>query len=183
MLERGHDILYICYDNEAYMNTGVQRSSLTPFAAHTTTSPAAAWVRQPDAQEGPGCDRGGASRALCCHSVDWLLPGPGKEGQEGHEDHRAEVHADPCAVPARVGLPSEQTVKVAKLAVNCGLFPLFEMENGAITGVRKISKKAPVTEYLQGQARFRHLFQPGREKELEEIQAIADANIQQYGLM
>jgi pyruvate ferredoxin oxidoreductase beta subunit len=81
------------------------------------------------------------------------------------------------------GHDSDLTIKVAKLAVNTGLYPLYEMEYGKITSVRKITKKEPVEEYLKLQARFRHLFQPGGEEEIKRIQAIADANIERFGLI
>jgi len=184
MLERGHDVLYICYDNEAYMNTGVQRSGLTPFAAHTTTSP------RGRVSFGNPTRKKDLAAIAAAHHIPYVatasigfyqdLQRKVKKAMSLTGPKYIQIHV-PC--PVGWGYPSEATVKIAKLAVNSGLMPLYEIENGVITNVRKISKKAPVTEYLQPQARFRHLFQPGREHELEEIQAIADANIAAYGLI
>ncbi len=183
MMERGHDVLYICYDNEAYMNTGVQRSSLTPYAAHTTTSP------RGKIAFGNTTRKKDLAAIAAAHHIPYVatasvgfyqdLERKVKKAMSMVGPKYIQIHV-PC--PLGWGYPSEQTIKIAKLAVNTGLIPLIEMENGVLTGVRKISKRAPVTEYLQPQARFRHLFQPGREAELAEVQAIADANIQRYGL-
>ncbi|MCB7130021.1 MAG: pyruvate ferredoxin oxidoreductase, partial [Candidatus Brocadiales bacterium] len=89
-------------------------------------------------------------------------------------------------VPCPPGWKSEPalTIKVAKVAVETGLYPVFEMENGVVTKVRKIPKtKKPVTEYLKMQGRFKHLFKkPGGEEEIKKIQQIADENIEKYGL-
>jgi len=184
MLERGHDVLYICYDNEAYMNTGVQRSSLTPFAARTTTSPAGkvGWGNQTGKKDLVAIVAAHHIPFVATASIGYYqdLERKVKKAMKITGPKYMQIH-----VPCMLGwaFPAEQTIKIAKLAVNSGLTPLFEMENGVITNVRKISKKAPVTDYLQPQGRFRHLFQPGREQELAAIQAIADANIQRYGLM
>jgi pyruvate ferredoxin oxidoreductase beta subunit len=88
----------------------------------------------------------------------------------------------PC--PSVWSFPSHLTIEVGRLGVRCGLVPLFEKENGEITAVRKIKKKIPVAEYLEGQKRFRHLFagDQGRD-ELQRLQAMADKNIDKYGLM
>ncbi len=184
MLERGHDVLYICYDNEAYMNTGVQRSSLTPYGAHTTTSPRGkeGWGNQTNKKDLIAIAAAHHVPYVATASIGYYqdLQRKVKKAMSLTGPKYMQIHV-PC--PLGWAYPSEDTIKVAKLAVNCGLVPLFEIENGQITNVRKISKKAPVTEYLQTQARFRHLFQPGREHELAEIQAIADANIARYGLM
>ena len=184
MMERGHDVLYICYDNEAYMNTGVQRSSLTPYGAHTTTTP------RGKLGFGNTTRKKDLAAIAAAHHIPYVatasigfyqdLERKVKKAMSMVGPKYLQIHV-PC--PLGWGYASEQTIKIAKLAVNTGLNPIFEMENGVITSVRKISKKAPVTEYLQLQGRFRHLLQPGREKELAEVQAIADANIQQYGLM
>ena len=184
MLERGHDVLYICYDNEAYMNTGVQRSSLTPFGANTSTSPRGriGWGNETRKKDLPAIAAAHHIPYVATASVGFYqdLQRKVKKAMSITGPKYLQIHV-PC--PLGWAYASGETIKIAKLAVNCGLAPIYEMENGAVTGVHKISKKVPVVEYLQPQARFRHLFQPGREKELEEIQAIADANIKRYGLM
>lgn len=184
MLERGHDVLYICYDNEAYMNTGVQRSSLTPFAARTSTSPSGkvSWGNPTGKKDMLAIAAAHHIPYAATASIGFYqdLERKVKKAMKITGPKYLQIHA-----PCMLGwvYPAEQTIKIAKLAVNTGLMPLIEIENGTVSGVRKISKKAPVAEYLQPQGRFRHLFQPGREDELAAIQAIADANIERYGLI
>jgi pyruvate ferredoxin oxidoreductase beta subunit len=87
----------------------------------------------------------------------------------------------PC--PSVWGFPSDHTLEVGRMGVQSGLIPLFEMEEGEITHVRKIKKQVPVEAYLRGQKRFRHLFGTEGEKEIAEIQALADKNIKKFGLL
>lgn len=88
----------------------------------------------------------------------------------------------PC--PSAWSFPSHLTLEIGRLGVNCGLVPLFEIENGRLTKVRKLKNKLPVSDYLKGQKRYRHLFgnQPGR-NQLQELQEVADQNIEKYGLL
>ena len=85
--------------------------------------------------------------------------------------------------PLGWGSKSADTIKIARLAVETGMYPLFEAEFGEITGVTKIRRKQPVEDYLKLQRRFAHVFRPGNEWELEQLQAIADKNIRKYGLI
>ena len=88
----------------------------------------------------------------------------------------------PC--PSGWGFSSELALEIGRLGVQSGLVPLFEMQDGMVTRVRKIKKKIPVEQYLKAQKRFRHLFRiDQKRKELEKIQALADVNIQKYGLL
>lgn len=88
----------------------------------------------------------------------------------------------PC--PSVWGFPSDRTLEVGRLGVQSGLIPIFEMERGKVTGVRKIKKKVAVVEYLEAQKRFKHLTgSQGIRKELAAIQSLADSNIEKYGLM
>lgn len=186
MLERGHEILYVCYDNEAYMNTGVQRSGLTPFDAHTTTSPSGKVSMGNQRPKKSLLDIAAAhnipyaATASIAYTTDLqrkvkkalAIPGP----------TFLHVHV-PC--PLGWVYKAELTMEVARLAIDTGLFPLVEIEWSKVTKVRKITKdKKPVEEYLKSQGRFRHLFasEDGK-KELAKIQAIADANIAKYGLV
>jgi pyruvate ferredoxin oxidoreductase beta subunit len=184
MMERGHDVLYICYDNEAYMNTGIQRSGLTPFAARTTTSPSGrlSWGNPTDKKDMPAIAAAHHIPYVATATVGFYqdLERKVKKAMKIVGPKYIHVHV-PC--PLGWGHDSDLTIKVAKLAVNTGLYPLYEMEYGKITSVRKITKKEPVEEYLKLQARFRHLFQPGGEEEIKRIQAIADANIERFGLI
>lgn len=186
MLERGHDVLAICLDNEAYMNTGIQRSSLTPFNASTTTSPAGkiSWGKAVVKKDL-------AAIVAAHHGVRYVATAvPGYHKDLERKIKRAKELEGPkfilILVPCPLGwrFPSHLTIKVSKLAVQTGLFPLYEMEDGKVTKVMTLAKKTPVEEYLKLQGRFKHLFtRPGGEKEIAKIQAIADSNIEKLGLM
>jgi pyruvate ferredoxin oxidoreductase beta subunit len=184
VFERGHDVLYVCMDNEAYMNTGVQRSSSTPFAASTTTSPAG---RRSFGEDRPKKDLPAISAA---HGIPYVatasmsyfadLRRKTKKALEVRGPKYLQVHV-PC--PPGWGYDEKLSVDVGKLAVECGLYPLVEWENGEVARVRKI-KKVPVDDYLKTQRRFRHLFRSEEGKrQLQKIQEIADRNIEKYGLV
>jgi pyruvate ferredoxin oxidoreductase beta subunit len=186
MLERGHEILYVCYDNEAYMNTGVQRSGLTPFDANTTTSPSGKISFGNQRPKKSLLDIAAAhnipyaATATIAYTAD--LQRKVKKALATPGPTFIHVHV-PC--PLGWAYKSELTMEIARLAVETGLYPLVEIEWGKVTRVRKITKDhKPIEEYLKPQGRFRHLFtsEDGK-KELAKIQAIADANIAKYGLM
>jgi len=185
MLERGHNILYVCYDNEAYMNTGVQRSGLTPFEASTTTSPSGeiSWGNMTDKKPMPEIVAAHRIPYVATATVAYFkdLENKVKKALNIKGPKYIQIH---CPCPLGWAYDPALTIKVAKMAVQTGLIPIFEIENGKITSVRKIAKKQPVEEYLKLQARFRHLFRKeGRAEELKRIQEIADNNIKRYGLM
>jgi pyruvate ferredoxin oxidoreductase beta subunit len=185
MLERGHNILYVCYDNEAYMNTGVQRSGLTPFEASTTTSPSGevSWGNMTDKKPMPEIVAAHRIPYVATATVAYFkdLENKVKKALNIKGPKYIQIH---CPCPLGWAFDPALTIKVAKLAVQTGLIPIFEMENGKITSVRKIARKQPVEEYLKLQARFRHLFRKeGGKEELKRIQEIADNNIKRYGLM
>ena len=186
MLERYHNILYICYDNEAYMNTGIQRSSSTPHSATTTTSPA-------------GKERMGKRHLkkdllsiIAAHHIPYAASASVAFPQDlqrkvryamGIEGPTFIVVHSPC--PLGWKHASALTIQVARRAVECGLFPLVEIERGAVTNVMPIRDARPVTDYLQLQGRFAHLFQDGdarAEEERAHLQALADYNITVFGL-
>ncbi len=185
MLERGHNVLYVCFDNEAYMNTGVQRSGSTPHAAATTTSPAGA------ARMGKRHMKKDIVNIIASHRIPYAatasvayisdLRRKVRHALDVEGPTFLHVHS-PC--PLGWGHDGDRTIEVARLAVQTGLFPLIEMERGELTGVMPIRKPLPVADYLKLQNRFRHLFgkDPRGEVELEHIQAIAEYNIEVYGL-
>lgn len=185
MFERNDDVLYICYDNEAYMNTGVQRSSATPPAARTTITMAVG--RQPGNVFGTGKNMPLIAMAhhipyVATASVANLRDLEGKVmramGMEGAR--YIHIHV-PC--PLGWGAEPADTIKIARLAVESGLFPLFEAEQGEITGRYKLRRQVPVTDYLKLQKRFAHLF--GKEPDVRTIaaiQAVADRNVGHFGL-
>jgi len=179
MLERGHDILYVCYDNEAYENTGIQRSGLTPYGTNTTTTP-------------PGSKSIGNIRSkkpmpeiAYAHGIPYVATASVGFTQDLQKKVKKaftikgpkylQIHV-PC--PLGWGHQPNISFQVAKLAVETGLFPLIEYENGKLS-VRQIQPK-PVEEYLKVQARFKHLL--NSPEEIKKIQAIADANIDKYNL-
>lgn len=183
MLERGHDVAYFCMDNEAYMNTGVQRSGSTPFAASTTTSPAG---RESFGEDRPKKDLPAIAAA---HGVPYVatasmsivadLRRKTKKALDTRGPKYVQVHV-PC--PPGWGYDEKMSVEMGRLAVDCGLYPLVEWENGEVVRVRKI-KQIPVEEYLKPQRRFRHLFRSeGGKAQIVKIQELADANIKKYGL-
>ena len=185
MFERNDDVLYICYDNEAYMNTGVQRSSATPPAARTATTMAVG--------EHPGNVFGTGKNlpliAMAHHipfvataSVANLRDLEDKVTRAMSVKGARYIHIHvPC--PLGWGSAPEDTIKVARMAVESGLFPLFEAHGGEITARYTLRRRVPVSEYLKLQRRFAHLF--GKEPDaatIDAIQAIADRNIRMFGL-
>ncbi|MBD3168837.1 MAG: pyruvate ferredoxin oxidoreductase [candidate division Zixibacteria bacterium] len=186
MLERGHNILYVCYDNEAYMNTGVQRSGLTPFDARTSTTPVG------KRSMGNQTNKKNLPEIAAAHGIPYSATATvGYPNDVIRKVQKALKIKGPkflqIHVPCPLGWihPTDQTIEVAKLAVLTGLIPIFEMEDGKLTRVRKIGKnRKPVEEYLKAQGRFRHLFKgtPEAEAELEKVRQIAEANIEKYGL-
>lgn len=170
-LERGHNFIYICLDNEAYMNTGIQRSSSTPFGASTTTSPAgsksigqATWKKNmPAIAVAHGTPY--VATASPAFPIDLMnkvkkasmVPGP------------AYLHLySPCPTGWRCGF--DESIEIAKLAVQSKVFPLFEVIDGQWILSRKVAKPKPVSEYFKPQRRFRHL----AEADVAKIQARID---------
>ncbi len=184
MLERGDDVLYICYDNEAYMNTGVQRSGLTPLDAHTTTSPAGrvSWGNKTNKKDMPAIAAAHHIPYLATASVGYPQDLQRKVKKALSIKGPKYLH---LFVPCPLGWGSDPalTIKIAKLVVETGLFPLYEMENGRITKVKRLARRKPVVEYLKLQRRFSHLFKSEEGKrEIERIQAIADELAERFGI-
>jgi pyruvate ferredoxin oxidoreductase beta subunit len=183
-VERGHRFLYVCLNNEAYMNTGVQRSGSTPFAASTTTSPAG---RESFGEDRPKKDLPAIAAA---HGIPYVatasmvifadLRRKVKKALETRGAKYIQVHV-PC--PPGWGYDEKNSLDIGKLAVDTALYPLVEWENGQVVRVRKI-KQLPVEEYLKTQRRFRHLFRGGEASpQVAEVQALADANVKKFGLV
>ena len=186
MFERNDDVLYICYDNQAYMNTGVQRSSATPAAARTATTPAVG--RHPGNVFGQGKDLPAIAIA---HGIPYVatatvadlrdLEAKVQRAMEFRGARYLHIFV-PC--PLGWGSKPEDTIKLARLAIESGLFPVFEAEHGEVTGRRPIRRRVAVEEYLKPQKRFAHLFAPQRDEEtIARIQAIAERNIARLGLL
>ncbi|MFC1957570.1 pyruvate synthase subunit PorB [Chloroflexota bacterium] len=167
-LERGHDFLYICFDNEAYMNTGIQRSSATPFGASTTTSPSgkmsigqATWKKNMPAIVAA---HNIPYVATACPSYPLDLLAKVKKGAE--TEGPAYVHIL-SVCPTGWRSPADLSVRLGRLAVETGIFPLYEIENGKYTLSIDFPKLKPVREYLSLQGRFRHL-SDGTVKEIQD---------------
>ncbi|MCG6881498.1 MAG: thiamine pyrophosphate-dependent enzyme [Deltaproteobacteria bacterium] len=185
MLERGEDVLYICVDNGAYMNTGGQRSSASPLYSATSTDPAG--------KQSPGKiqRKKDLPVIIAAHGVPYVATASVAYLKDLQKKvKKAMAYRGPRYIqidttcPSVWGFPSDRTLEVARLGVNSGLNPLFEMEEGKLTHVRKIKQKVPVEEYLKSQKRFRHMFSgDGASKEIAAVQALADENIEKYGLL
>jgi len=186
MFERNDDVLYICYDNQGYMNTGVQRSSATPPTARTATTPAVG--AQPGNIFGTGKD---VPRIAMAHEIPYVatasvsdLHDLERKVTKAMSMHGARyIHIlVPC--PLGWGAPTNSTIHVARLASESGLFPIFEAEHGEVVSSSPIRKQVPVEEYLKTQNRFAHLFKPiPDEKRIAQLQAAADRNIKLYNLL
>jgi pyruvate ferredoxin oxidoreductase beta subunit len=185
MFERNDDVLYICYDNEAYMNTGVQRSSATPPAARTATTMAVG--KRPGNVFGTGKN---VPLIAIAHQIPYVATASvahlrDLEVKVMRAMSIAGARYLHIHVPCPLGwgsLPAD-TIKVARMAVESGLFPLIEAENGEIVGRHKLRRRVPVENYLRLQKRFAHLF--GKEPDVRTIaaiQAIADRNVGIFGL-
>jgi pyruvate ferredoxin oxidoreductase beta subunit len=186
MFERNDDVLYVCYDNEGYMNTGVQRSSATPPAARTANT-------KPVGDEPGNVFGQGKSAPLIAiaHEIPYVatatvadlrdLEYKVERAMESHGARYVHVFV-PC--PLGWGTASCDTIRIARLAKETGIFPVLEAEHGEVVSVSKIRRQVPVEEYLRPQRRYAHLFgDPPRTDVIERIQARADRNIERFGLL
>ena len=186
MFERNDNVLFICYDNQAYMNTGVQRSSATPPTARTATTTALG--TEPGNVFGQGKN---LPQIAMAHEIPYVATATVADLRdlESKVTRAMGLHGAryihilvPC--PLGWGSAAHDTIRIARLAKETGLFPVYEAEIGEVTGVLKIRKQLPVEEYLRPQGRFAHLFgaRPAVET-IARIQAIADRNIRKFGLL
>ena len=181
MFERNDDVLYVCYDNEAYMNTGVQRSSATPPAARTATTTQGNTFNQGKNVPAIAMAHGipYVATATIAHLRD--LEAKVRRAMEFRGARYLHVYV---SCPLGWGHAADQSVRIARLAKETGLFPVFEAEHGEVVSVAKIRKPLPVEEYLKPQRRFAHLFAPEVNSEaIARIQEMADRNIRKYGLL
>ncbi|MCK4262979.1 MAG: pyruvate ferredoxin oxidoreductase, partial [Dehalococcoidia bacterium] len=166
-IERGHNFLYVCWDNEAYMNTGIQRSSATPYGASTTTAPAGKVSIGQKTQKKNMVEicvaHGIPYAASACPSYPFDLMNKIKKGAETKGP--AYVHIL-SVCPTGWRLPSDSTIEMGRIAVETGIFPLYEVENGHYKLNVDRPKLRPVEEYLKPQGRFRHL----KPEQIQEIQ-------------
>ena len=176
-IERGHDFLYVCWDNEAYMNTGIQRSSSTPYGASTTTAPAGkisigqkTWKKN---MVEIAVAHGIPYTATACPSYPFDLMNKVKKAVDTKGP--AYIHIL-CVCPTGWRTPSNTTIEMGRLAVETAVFPIYEVENGRYKLNVNPAKLRPVAEYLKPQGRYRHL----TEDQIQDIQKRVD---KEYALL
>lgn len=174
-MERGHDMVYVCYDNGAYMNTGIQRSSATPKGAWATTSEVGS------AQAGKQQRRKDLTAIIAAHDVPYVAQASISHWKDLTTKAEKAFNTPgpaflnvfaPC--PRGWRIPSSKTVEIAKLAVQTGFWPVYEVEDGVWRQTVKVANRKPIEEFLKPQGRFKHLFAPGNEELLAEIQSDVD---------
>ncbi|MBW2054103.1 MAG: pyruvate synthase subunit beta [Deltaproteobacteria bacterium] len=156
--ERGHNFLYVCYDNEAYMNTGIQRSSSTPFGAATTTSPAG------KLKPGQITWKKNMGEIAVAHNIPYVATACSsypfdlieKVKKAARIEGPAYVHVL-SVCPTGWRIPPNKAIWIGRLAVETGVFPLYEVENGKYRITVDVPELKPVLDYLKPQGRFRHL--------------------------
>ena len=175
-MERGHDMVYVCYDNGAYMNTGIQRSSATPLGAWATTAEVGS------AQQGKLQRRKDLSSIIADHGIPYV--GQSTVGHWRDLTSKAEKAMavdgpaflnvlSPC--PRGWRTQPSQSVELSKIAANTGYWPLFEVENGVWRLTQRVvDERPPVTDFLKPQGRFKHLFAPENAELLAAVQQGVD---------
>ncbi|MBN1924003.1 MAG: pyruvate ferredoxin oxidoreductase [Nanoarchaeota archaeon] len=170
-LERGEDFVYVCYDNQAYMNTGVQRSSATPRRADTTTTPVG------EARQGKIEWKKDLTKIAIAHNINYVAQAsPHNFMDLLRKAEKAFNTKGPSVLivlsPCPLGWKSQpaMTIKIAKLAVETNFWPLYEYEHGSYILNYENDNPKPVSEFLKTQGRFKHLFKKGNEMLLKEIQ-------------
>jgi pyruvate ferredoxin oxidoreductase beta subunit len=174
-MERGHDIVYLCYDNNAYANTGGQRSSATPLGASATTSPSGTVL------PGKLQRRKDLTKVLVAHNIPYAAQASPSRWQDMYNKAKKafEVKGPAflnilCLCPTEWKYEEALGVKLAKLATDTCVWPLYEVENGKYKVNYKPKEKIPVTEWLKTQGRFRHLFKEENASVVKEIQRHVD---------
>ncbi len=183
--ERGDDFLYVCFDNEAYMNTGVQSSGSTPYGTNTTTTPPGR------KSTGNNLVKKDMIKIALAHNLPYVATATvGNVLDIQNKVRKALTLKGPKYIQILVTcIPgwyteAKDTIKIAKLASQTGIYPVVEYMDGKLTGVAKCPNPRPkVEEYLRLQGRFKHLFQSeSGAEELAKIQDLADQNVERYGL-
>lgn len=178
-MERGHTMVYVCYDNEGYMNTGIQRSSATPRGADTTTSPAGSVI------PGKAQHRKDLTAIVAAHDVAYAAQGTiafwndltAKAEKAFNAGGPAFLNVlAPC--PRGWRYDPADTVEMARLAVETCFWPLYEVDRGEWKLTHRPREKRPIEEWLQKQGRFKHLFAPGNSKVIAEMQERVDRDWQ-----
>jgi pyruvate ferredoxin oxidoreductase beta subunit len=175
-MERGHNMVYICYNNEAYMNTGIQRSSATPKYAGTTTSPAGSV--EPGKKQFPK----DLTEILVAHNIPYVAQGCPSMWNDLITKFEKALNVDGPAfvnvlAPCRLGwaVPSEKAIQIGRDAADTCVWPLYEVVDGEYKITYKPREKKPVEYYMNQQTRYRHLFKPGGEEAIADVQQWVDA--------
>ncbi len=178
-IERGHNFLYICTDNEAYMNTGIQRSGTTPYGAWTTTTPVGVVKKGKDRpkKDVPAIVAAHGAPYVATASVGYPMDYIEKVKKAMAIEGPTYVHVH-CPCPPGWQFDSDKTIEVARLAVLSCAWILYEVENGISRVTFKPPKRRPVAEYLKLQGRFRHL----TDGEIAEIQRMVDEQCRRFGI-
>jgi pyruvate ferredoxin oxidoreductase beta subunit len=174
-LERGHRFIFVCYDNEAYMNTGVQRSGATPFGASTTTSPAGA------AAFGKAQKRKDITAIAIAHHVPYVAQAAAVQWQDLSEKvSRAATAGGPAFLnvltncPVGWGHEPRDAIAILNAAIDSCYWPLYEVVEGEYRLTYEPAQRLPIVDFLRPQKRFSHLFREGSDEVLDEIQAQVD---------
>jgi len=182
-MERRHDMLYVCYNNDAYMNTGIQRSSATPKTAHTTTSPSGKVI------PGKTQQSKNLTEILAAHEIPYAAQTTVAFWADATSKFSKAFSItgpkfinvySPCVIGW--GYDMTQTIKVSRLAADTCLWPLYEVENGKYKITYKPKEKLPVTRFLETQARFRHILK-NHDEDIEELQKMIDWRWERLHLM
>lgn len=175
-MERGHDMVYVCYDNGAYMNTGIQRSSATPMFADTTTTPVGS------ASTGKMQSRKDLAKVIAAHNVPYVAQSTFTPMMKDLYEKAEKAIYTPGAAFLNVMSPcprgwrydTPDIAQICKLAIDTCYWPLFEVVEGKWILNYEPKKKLPIEDFLRAQGRFKHLFKPGNEHLIEEFQAEVD---------
>lgn len=174
-IERGHRFLYICYDNQAYMNTGIQRSSATPTGASTTTSPAGTKIK------GKVQTRKNLTEIIAAHDAPYVAQANPAFWMDFSKKVEKALKTDgpsfinvlsPC--PLGWGYAPSKTMEIGRLAAECKFWPMYEVENGKYTLTYKPRKEMKVEEWMKLQRRFDHLFKGDNKELINNIQKDID---------
>ena len=175
-MERGHNMLYVCYDNEAYMNTGIQRSGATPFGAHTSTAPAGT------VKQGKEQNRKDLTKIMVAHNIPYVAQSTPFHWKDLASKVEKALAVDGPAfinvlMPCTVGWGFDQSMgmELCKQAVEANFWPLYEVENGQYKLTKKpLEDRTPIADWMKQQVRFKHLFKPGNEERLAQCQQWVD---------
>ena len=174
-MERGHDMLYVCYDNGAYMNTGIQRSSATPFGADTTTCPAGSVI------PGKTQQRKNLTKIMAAHDIPYAAQASPSHWMDLIKKVRKAFDIkgpkfmnilSPCNRGWRSR--TDDAIMLSRLAVETCYWPLYEIEDGGVKVTFKPKEKKPLVDFLKPQGRFKHLFAPENEWMLKKAQEMVD---------